>query len=218
MSVVNLGEPPDLGEVAYPAYRPWLLDGFYARFCAYCVVHSPVIHIDHYEPRGYAPHRVDDPRNLLLACAACNGRGGKGDYHPLHRARTRVPQDASGHYVLDVRRDDLGRMYEVLPSGRLRARPGATEDRASWNIALLNLDLPAYELTRSEYLETLEAAELLVSELDERGEPAYRTRCEHVLDTLVRYLARRRLFFEVFDVEMSEGLAARIAIVEKGPL
>lgn len=217
MSVVDLGEPPDLGQVPYTEYRSWLLDSFYSRFCSYCLIRNPVIHIDHYEPRGYAPHRVDDPTNLLLACVACNGRGGKSDYHPLHQRRTRLTQDASGHYVVDVRRDDLGRMYEVLPSGRLRARPGETKGRAVWNIALLNLDLPSYDAVRREDLDTLDAAELLVHSNDEQEDEAGRVRREKVLDTLVRYLARRRLFFQVFDVEMSEELAARITAVEKGP-
>lgn len=218
MSVLDFGEPSDLGEVPYTSYRPWLLEKLYCRVCAYCLVHNPVvIHIDHYEPRGYAPHRVDDPKNLLLACSACNGRGGKGDYHPLYQSRTRLPQDSTGHHVLDVRRDDLGRMYEVLRSGRLRARPGATEHRAIWNIALLKLDLTSYEVVRSEYLDTLDAAEQLVREIEESDEANSGSR-ERILDTLVRYLARRRLFFDVFDIEISKGLTARLAAVEKDPL
>jgi hypothetical protein len=109
-------------------------------------------------------------------------------------------------------------MYEVLPSGRLQVRPGATADRAIWNIALLNLDLPSYEVVRNEYLDTLDAAEQLVREIDELGDESSQGAREKVLETLVCYLARRRLFFDVFGVEMSKGLTARIAAVERGPL
>lgn len=218
MSKVVLGEPPELGDVTYAEYRPWLLEKFYFRFCSYCLLQSPAaIHIDHYEPRAHAPERVNDPTNLLLACAACNGRGGKSDYHPLHEGRTRLPRDASGHHVLDVRRDDLGRMYDVLPSGRLRARAGPSEERAIWNIALLKLDLPAYEVVRCEYLETLDAVEELLQVNDEPENEGAREARERVLDTLVGFLARRRLFFDVFDVGMSEALQGRIAAVERGP-
>jgi hypothetical protein len=215
MSLVVLGEPPDLGDVAYTEYRPWLLEAFYFRFCSYCLVQSPMaIHIDHYEPRAYAPERIDDPKNLLLACAGCNGRGGKSDYHPLHEGRTRVPWDTSGHHVLDVRRDDLARMYEVLPSGEIRARPGPGEDRAVWNAVLLSLDLPSRQVVRGEYLKVLDAAEALLQTLDETTLDAG----EKLLGTLVGFLARRRLFFEVFDVAMSDELRRRIAAVERGPV
>lgn len=215
MSVVVLGQPPNLGAVAYTEYRRWLLERFYFRFCSYCLVQSPTsIHLDHYEPRAYAPQRVDDPTNLLLACASCNGRGGKSDYHPLHEGRTRLPWDTSGHHVLDVRRDDLARMYEVLPSGEIRARPGPSRDRAAWNAVLLDLDLPSRQAVRGECLQVLDAAEELLETLDETTREAG----ERALATLVDFLARRRLFFEVFDISMSDELRRRMAAVERGPI
>jgi hypothetical protein len=217
MSVVELGDPPQLGAVRYSAYRPWLLERFYFRLCSYCLLRHLVVHVDHYEPQSLAPTRVHDPTNLLLACEACNGRAGKHDYHPLHERRTRLPRDDSGHLVLDVRRDDLGLTYEVLPSGALRARPGVAHDRACWNVVLLNLDLPAYDAVRKDNLETLEMAEGLVSTLDSGVHEEHRPILEVLLDKLVRDLARQRLFFHVFDIGLSERLSARVAAIPKEP-
>lgn len=91
MPVVRMTAPPVLRRRSgkYEYFREWLLDNFYSRLCSYCLIQYDDLHIDHYEPREYSPHRVNDPSNLLLACPKCNGRAGKSDYHPKFLSRER---------------------------------------------------------------------------------------------------------------------------------
>jgi hypothetical protein len=75
---------PRTTQESFSLYRPWLLREFWDHACSYCLIRDDGVQIDHYEPRAYAPARIDDPSNLLLGCGRCNGRAGKSDYHPFH--------------------------------------------------------------------------------------------------------------------------------------
>ena len=147
MAKVEMDAPPGLPSGAvYGEYMPWLLQNFFDRTCAYCLARHLVLAIDHFEPQRYAPTRVKDPTNLLPACGNCNGKGGKGDYHPAHAARTRLPHDRTGHMPVDVRHESLGDLYAVEANGQLSVAGSRNPARATWNATvLLKLDRPALE-------------------------------------------------------------------------
>ena len=71
-------------------------EGGQLNLCSYCLIQHESLEVEHYEPKDYAPEKIDDPGNLLLACRRCNGPGGKGDYHPQHKVRRRLPHDRTG--------------------------------------------------------------------------------------------------------------------------
>lgn len=212
MPTIDFGEPPFLGDDAvYTDYRPWLERVLYLRTCAYCVLRHIHLHTDHFEPRGYAAARIHDPTNLVLGCEGCNGRGGKSDYHPGHAGRTRLPRDASGFSVVDIRADDFAELFVVRENGAIRARPGVHAERASWNIVLLNLAREAYDTVREENLETLSTAERVIRRLNTaRGNPKKLGALREILDTHVRDLARTLLFFDAFGIPMSPELRSRV--------
>jgi hypothetical protein len=196
VALVEIDAPPDVAADHPAVYRPWLLHAFFEQVCAYCGLPGQVVHLDHVEPQAYAPDRYLDPTNLLPACAECNGPSGKWDYHPQQRARRRLRQDRTGFTVLDPRRDDYARLYEIDAMGHIDARPGVDHERALWNAAvLLRLDRRRAREHRRELQDLRDAAEhLLVEGPIER------------LDRLVDVMARRFLFFELYDLPMSPNL------------
>jgi hypothetical protein len=211
MPLVDLGTAPDFGANAkYTAYRDWLLRHFFRSLCSYCLLRDDNLEIDHYEPSKFAPNREHDPTNLLLGCGRCNGRGGKSDYHPHHKARTRLPHDTSGHLVLDVRVDDFAGFFEVRREGQIRPRPGSGEDRAAWNVALLKLDLEPCDTNRRELQNLLEACEMAVVASREATTTEDVERWGAVLTNLLPELAGRRLFFDVFGLRVSDELRGQL--------
>lgn len=211
MATIELGRPPTLGaDAKYEEYRPWLDRAFYLQICAYCLLRNPQLHIDHYEPQKYAPSRLHDPRNLLLGCQACNGRGGKSDYHPNHSTRTRLPGDSTGHLVIDVRVDDFAKLFEVSCEGEICARPGTSQARAEWNIVLLNLQRKVYDTLRKENLETLDAAEKVASCLESGRAGDTQAVLEELLAKMVTHIARNRPFFDALGIAITPGLRARV--------
>jgi hypothetical protein len=209
MPRVVLTAPPDLGvDAEYKAYKDWLLDNYYDHLCSYCLLRDDDAEVDHYEPRGYAPDRVHDPKNLLLACARCNGAGGKSDYHPRHADRWKKRHDTSGHMVIDSRVDDFALLYEIQPNGAIDAKPGISRDRAAWNIALLKLDLGTADRSRREILGLLQACELAVGHIEAGNQPE---QYERMLVELLPQLAGYRLFLRTFGVVISTNLEARLA-------
>lgn len=212
MPTIDFGDPPQLGDDAqYTDYRPWLERVLYLRTCAYCVLRHVHLHTDHFEPRGYAEARIHDPTNLVLGCEGCNGRGGKSDYHPDHASRTRLPRDASGFAVVDIRADDFARLFAVAEDGAITARPGVQSKRAEWNIVLLNLAREPYDTVRAENLETLGIAERVIRRLNSgRGDPRRLGALQEVFDAHVRDLARTLIFFDAFGIPMSPELRARV--------
>ena len=208
-----MGEPPNLGEVRYPAYRPWLDYTFFESICAYCGLLDMGVEIDHFEPKKYAPGRIDDPTNLTLGCARCNGRGGKSDYHPLHHRRTRLPHDQSGFMIVDVRVEDPATLFELQDDGTLTARPGASaavQDRANRNIALLKLNRYARCVRRRELLALRDACELLVAQ-QAQGDVGVAA----ILRRLLPDLARRLMFFEMYDIPISPRLMGALRVLRK---
>lgn len=213
MPTLDLGPPPALGpDAQYEDYRPWLEQAFYMRICAYCLIRHPHLHIDHYEPQRYAPSRLHDPANLLLACSSCNGKGGKSDYHPNHSARTRLPKDNFGHLVIDVRADDFARLFEIS-TGEIGARPGPLQERAAWNIVLLNLRREVYDKIRRENLEDLATAERIVKVLDAGAGGDKHSILEELLAGMVRRIARGHPFFAALGIAVTPALMTRVEAV-----
>ena len=178
----------------YADFRPWLEHGFYDLVCAYCGLPDSGIEIDHYVPVGLAPERTHDPKNLVLACARCNGRGGKSDYHPDHSRRTRLPHDRTGFLVVDVRSENPADLFLIRPDGVIEPR-GASDhfDRACWNLAVLKLDRFNRSQRRKELIDLGRACELLQQRL--RHDPEVRP----ILDRLMPALARSLRFFEMYE-------------------
>lgn len=166
------------------------------------------LEVDHYEPRGYAPDRVNDPTNLLLSCRRCNGRAGKSDYHPQHIRRRRLPHDQTGYLVLDVRRDSLGDLYELSLAGNLGIRSGPHEERAVWNIVLLKLDVDFLVSHRKRLLEKLDLSERLLTQLSRKTDKE--SQIESVLNVLVPEIAEHFLLFHALDISVSPALWARL--------
>ena len=216
MATIELGEPPALpAGSAYGAYKPWLERAFHFRLCSYCLLRSRTLHVDHYEPRKLAPHRIDDPTNLLLACPACNGRAGKSDYHPRHLLRTRLPADRTEHLVIDVRRDDFEELFELDSQGTVRPRGGLQEDRAIWNIALLSLDRQDCNRVRASTLEVLRLAERVSTVLETGGAGHLEGDLRDVLETYVLALAENLPFLRAFGLELSPRLRARVLVARE---
>jgi hypothetical protein len=66
MANVCLSQPPALpGAPDYRKYRPWLRWNFFDDMCSYCLIRDLGLQVDHYEPRNYAPHRINDPTNTI---------------------------------------------------------------------------------------------------------------------------------------------------------
>jgi hypothetical protein len=209
MPVVTLGPAPDFGPAArYSEYRSWLLKHFFDHICSYCLIRNKAVQVDHYEPKVYAPARINDPSNLLLGCPHCNGRACKSDYHPLHASRTSRRDDTTGFSVIDVRVDDFALLFEVTTDGHIRPRPGPNKDRASWNIALLKLDF--MDDARKSNIKLLRACERAMEGAMDDNNAELRARCEQILLDLIPELAQRALFFKVFDIRVTPRLAARI--------
>lgn len=210
MARLDPGDPPELEDPSYRDFRSWLDEVFFDRTCAYCMIDACQLQIDHYEPQGHAPDRVDDPTNLVLACEICNGPGGKWDYHPHYAKRRSRRSDESGIMVLDVRVDDPACLFTIAHDGTIGARAGLGQIRAMWNIEVLKLDSRDRTRDREKLMETLDSAErLLEMQRDGRAE-ASRGELDLVLGRLVELLARARLFFDLLDIPMSEQLRTRV--------
>jgi hypothetical protein len=195
MPVVELRPPPILADATYRDYKSWLQEHFHDQLCSYCLVHSRSLQVDHYEPRNFRPERIHDPLNLLLSCPNSGGPAGKWDYHPAYAGRRKWRNDRTGYLVLDVRADDLAKLYDIGPKGELMARPGEHQDRAHWNVALLQLDLYANE--RRHCVEALALAEFAISDAEVT---------DVLKDYAVRAVASRASFFEIFGLELSAHL------------
>ena len=204
MAKFSPSQPPALSaSVDYKAYRPWLLFDYYKNLCSYCLLHHEELHEEHYEPKHYAPTRVNDPTNLLLACARCNGGGGKGDYHPNHLHRHRGNKTTHGFHIIDVREDDFGQLMTLDSSGRLQARPGDSRDRVEWNIVFLKLNLAGVPERRRTLLRMRDAGEGLV--LKSRNGDEHRA-----FEVMADNAADHLLFFEVLNLPLSEALRAEL--------
>lgn len=219
MPTVDFGRPPELGaDATYSRYRSWLDRALYMRLCGYCLLRNPHLQIDHFEPQKYAPSKVHDPNNLTLACQACNGRGGKSDYHPLHTGRRRLPEDTSGHSVVDVRVDDFAELFHIGQDGKISAKPGPSKARAEWNIVLLNLQRDIYDTMRCENLDTLSVAEKTLKELA-RGTPVDQSvLLQELLEKQVMYLGRWLPFFDALGIPLSPELRARVEAARESEL
>jgi hypothetical protein len=194
-------------------WRPWLLAACFDHVCAYCGTQNRVIQVDHVEPESWATLRVKDPENLLPSCGTCNGAAGKWDYHPLHVGRRRLRKDSSGHLPLDPRQDDYGALYIVHADGRISPRPGPQAARASWNSSvLLRLDRSSLITARKEILRLRDAAESLLLQWTNEGRDPWRLVWPDPvveaapLSAILDCLARRLLFLELFDLQISAEL------------
>lgn len=204
MAELRLSTPPDLGPKArYQGYKDWLLDNFHLDLCSYCLQqYRNALSIDHYVPQSFDETRVDQPSNLLLSCPTCSRQ--KWDYHPDHHARRRWPQDRTGFLV---RADDLACIFEVRDDGSLALCSGLDardSRRASWNVALLRLDL--HDDLRKRLIEKLRLVEALRAEAgDEPSESVVR-----VLEILEPDLAERLPMLEAFEIPVSPSLRERL--------
>ncbi len=210
MAVIALSDPPDIGEGArYADYKDWLLTNFWLKICAYCLLCHEHVEIDHYIPRQYDASKIDDPNNLLLSCRTCARR--KSDYHPLHRERRSRTKDTTGFLIIDVRRDDLGQIYELHQDGSLEARSDSNEvDRAIWNVSELRLDL--YDSQRARLLKKLEIVErglIAIDQADSLSAEIIKD-LHDAVQIILHDLAEREPLLRAFDVPMSAQLRARL--------
>lgn len=208
MALLNLGDAPQIEAKSHRDYLPWLAHRCFDRACAYCLEHARVLEVDHVEPESLKPSRAKDPTNLLPACGTCNGATGKWDYHPAKVARKKCPWDAHGFAALDPRSDDVASLYAVTTDGGLDALPGAAHDRALWNRdVLFRLNRRELKKWRRDTLDLVRGAERLVelvaAAADGGAPEVIRNR-----DLLVRLLADRLLFVELFEVPLTDELRA----------
>jgi hypothetical protein len=165
MARFQMSPPPKFPrQVAYGRYRPWLRENFKNRSCGYCLVAHTATQIDHYEPQGYRKDRINDPHNLILACASCNGS--KLDYHPSHAARN--VEKAGKHLVLDLRNEDLAGFFELRADGKLEHRHYIAQgyDRAVFSDSLMDLNHDDKKERRADYVAAVETlAELAKSKV-----------------------------------------------------
>ena len=169
-----------------------------------CNKYRHALQIDHYVPQTHDPARTHDPDNLLLSCPTCGRQ--KSDYHPAHEGRRRRSTDQSGFMVLDVRCDDLARMFVVKNDGSLALHPALVDarerQRAAWNVALLRLDLHDWE--RARLLEKVRLVEELQLAVD--AEPTAR----RLLEIMEGDLAERLPMIRAFEISLSPELSARL--------
>jgi hypothetical protein len=217
MALLQLGAAPAIHAKSHRAYLPWLAHRCFDRACAYCLEHARVLEVDHVEPESLNEARAHDPSNLLPACGTCNGPTGKWDYHPLKLPRNKCPKDDHGFYALDPRSDDVAALYAVQADGALDVRPGPAHDRALWNRdVLLRLNRPKLKKWRQQTLDLVAVAEQLLTLAASGPDPeALRRR-----DLLVRLIADRLLFIELFEIPMTSALhtlACGVREAERGP-
>ena len=212
MATIRLTTPPTIHHYhTYTIYKPWLLENFFYHICAYCLLQHNALEIDHYEPKYYAPDRITDPTNLLLACPICNGRGGKSDYHPQHMNRTRLPQDKTNYLAIDVRTESFGDLYQVMPEGTLKPNLGENQDRAAWNAEkLFKFNLEYCRNKRKELLDLLNVCEQLLSVKKTIVENGTLDKADKLLRQLIPSLSRQFLFFQVFDIPVSNDLQVMV--------
>jgi len=100
-------------------------------------------------------------------------------------------------------------LYRIDDKGEIHARDGVGRDRAIWNaVVLFKLTRRSMNAARRELLNLRRAAEIHVqqaraSEIDMADLPSD---SDHPAATLGLAIARRLLFFELFDLEMSSDL------------
>lgn len=108
---------------------------------------------------------------------------------------------------MDVRVDDLALLYEIGSDGTLLPRRGAQADRAEWNAdILLKLNLQTPKDRRRELIDLLAAAEQGVELVASAGNDIERAARRRDLTSVVEFLARHVVFFEVFGVAISAEL------------
>ncbi|MBL8842265.1 MAG: HNH endonuclease [Planctomycetes bacterium] len=182
--------------------RAYWSEALWFELCAYCLLSSDALELDHHEPRQFAPDRAGDPLNLRLACRNCNGR--KGDYHPAHATRRRKAGVATPRPVPDIARDDFGQWFELLEDGSLGARGGAFREHAVFALVLFPWCLDPFVRRRAELLDKLRLCEraLLHEPLDAHGQA--------LLETILRDLARQCLLLIALDVSISDALWNRL--------
>lgn len=212
MSLISLTAPPKIKNSAYPLFRPWLLNNFYDSHCSYCLRQTSTLQVDHYEPRSFAPDRVNDPGNLLLSCLNCGGPAGKHDYHPLHRMRRRRKSESSGFEVIDIRKDNFAEYFKLDPNtGKIDINPRSPDTTKSVkNLALLNLTLVPLTAYRSELLNVLHGLEAITDSLLKRKDRALYRELKRTLYKNIAYLTKREIFFYVFDIPIRHEIRKRM--------
>jgi uncharacterized protein (TIGR02646 family) len=189
--------PESLNDKPYKHCRDWLKVNFYKELCSYCLLQNEDnLHIDHFVPQSYAPHRINDPSNLLLSCPRCNS--GKLDYHPNYHERRRLSKEKHGYGVIDIREEDFSDLYELKEDGLLCLKPGPQKDRAKFNIKLLRFDIPSFIERRRNCLKYVAACEDLIG--------VNNIKAQRALNTLVAECAERYLFLKAFNVQVSDHL------------
>ena len=220
MALLDFGSPPEIKPSSHRDYLPWMAHRCFDRACAYCQENGRVLEVDHVEPESLAPKRKRDPTNLVPACATCNGPTGKWDYHPAQVPRKKCPDDDHGYLALDPRNDDLARLFEVLGDGRLEVKPGPEQGRARWNRdVLFRLNRTKLRDWRKQAQDLLTVAEHLVEVVKTAGSGATAEAVRR-RDVMVREVALRLVFFELFELPLSPdllSLATAVRDAERGP-
>jgi len=196
--------PAELEGRSYKFYREWLNFNFYDQLCAYCLLSFPdSLQIDHYEPQKYAPSKINDPKNLLLACRICNR--GKSDYHPNHSSRVKCKKENHGFSVIDIRNENFSDLFMLKENGELGAKAGSQRDRVKFNIiSLFRLNIKSYKNRRLDCLDYVKCTEGLLAATDESEQ------AKKYLKILVKLCAERYSFLKAFDIILTDALVKLI--------
>lgn len=211
MARLSITAAPHPAGTSYKQFKSWLLANFHRNLCSYCLLGHEDLEVEHYEPQSYAPLRINDPGNLLLGCATCNGTGGKFDYHPNHKARHRLPDDATGHLVIDIRADDFADLFEIDSDGTISGSANGHRARANWNITLLKLNRDGCNKARRELLELLAAAEDAVEALAANSAGPQAAALRRLIEAVIPDLTDHLLTLETYGINVSDALRGRLS-------
>ncbi len=197
MALLEFSAPPEIPNAKYPDFLEWLHENQFDRLCCYCLLRNANLEVEHYLPKQYPPATdlVNNPSNLMLACAKCNR--GKWDYHPNHKDRNKQKDATHGHMALDPRVDEYSNFLAVENDGTIKPLSGDSQARAAWHIGLTLLDFGPRDRFRKELLSLRDAAEKV---LTGSGYPV------EIREHLLNDFASKSLFYRLFGVAVSDEL------------
>ena len=210
MSKIDFTTPYLVGSAnRYASYRSWLENNLHPNVCAYCLMPSASsLPIEHYSPKSYEPQKINDPENLLLGCADCNGPGCKWDYHPHYLKRTCRSNDTSGHLIHNIRYEDLGLLFAWdHRNSRLVARKGRHTNRAIWLMTVFDFKNREIEALVRKVIQLLAATESL---LEIRGRSKNDRTARSVIPALIDQLTPFLVMLEALGFRVSVSLHRRL--------
>ena len=174
--------------------------------CVYCDATTSenlggdAFQLDHFRPQRHFPHLECDPKNLVLACAACNRF--KSDHWPAGK-------DADDTFIanagfLDPFKDDRLEYFQIESNGQISSK----RDPAAYMVRLLHLDRPARNNLRRRRI-LFEQIDALQGEISRKWES---TTCAFEKDEIAKpeYLERIKYLQQLNDQLRSSFSELRI--------